>query len=236
MSTTRKILSLIVMMPWLLTGSLAVAHELGSATEAAVEANEMEEGKSKYKDTWVRPDVDWKKYNKIMFGKGEFEWRDVGPARKYRTNTYRSSSKREFGVLPEDQAKFEAIVAEVFDEEMNKSKKFDIVTEAGPGTLYIEGALLDIVSHVPPEFVGSNELYISKIGTVTLVFEIFDAETEEVIAYVEERRTITPPGGNRIDEFSMPSNSVTQLNDIKRWARSSARKLRSELEKAQKRG
>ena len=60
------------------------------------------------------------------------------------------------------------------------------------------------------------------------------AITGETLAYVEERRKITPPGGNRIDSFSMPTSSVTVWADISRWARSAASRLRSGLEKAQK--
>ena len=56
----------------------------------------------------------------------------------------------------------------------------------------------------------------------------------ETLAYVEERRKITPPGGNRIDSFSMPTTSVSVWADISRWARSAASRLRSGLEKAQK--
>ena len=102
-----------------------------------------------------------------------------------------------------------------------------------PGTILLQGGVIDIVSHVPPELSGRSEVYLSSVATVTLVLELLDSETGQVLAYVEDRRKIGPPGG-RIDSFSMPANSVTVWSDIGRWARSSATRLRKSLEKAQK--
>jgi hypothetical protein len=94
---------------------------------------------------------------------------------------------------------------------------------------------LDIVSKVPPEYAGMNEVYLASSGEATLIIDLIDAETGVIQARVAERRAIQPPGG-RIDAFSQPSNSVTVWSDVSRWARSSAARLRSELEKAQKEG
>lgn len=197
-------------------------------------AQGMEKVKGKFSETWVHPEADFTQYNKLMPGGAQFEFRDVGPAKKYRSSAYSSSRKQEFGILPEDQEKFEQVVGDAFQKEMERSKKFTMVEEPGPGTLIIEGAVLDIVSHVPPEMLGRNEVYVSNIATATLVLELLDSETGQVVAYVEERRKITPPGGNRIDSFSMPTNSVTVWSDVGRWARGAASRLRSALEKAQK--
>ena len=198
------------------------------------EAEGLEKVRGKFSETWVNPNADFSQYDKLLFGEAEFQFRDVGPAQRYRTSTLRTGSKSEFGVPEEEQKKFEEVVAEAFDKEMSRSKKFDVVNDAVPGTLLIEGAVLDIVSHVPPEMVGRSNTYLASIATATLVLEIHDAITGETLAYVEERRKITPPGGNRIDSFSMPTSSVTVWADISRWARSAASRLRSGLEKAQK--
>lgn len=229
----KNLVSTILAGALLLPAILAQAHQ-SEEVAAAVAGGELEKVRGSFKDTWVSPNADFSKYDKIMFGEAEFEFRDVGPAKRYRSSYRHSSSKQEFGVAEADRNKFQGVVSEVFQEEMNRSKRFQVVTSPGPGTLLIEGGVVDIVSHIPPDYVGSSELYISSVGTATLVFEFLDAETGEVLAYAEERRKITPVGGGRIDEFSMPSNSVTQWNDIKRWARSSASRLRKELEKAQK--
>ena len=197
-------------------------------------AEGLEKVRGKFSETYVNPNADFTQYDKLLFGDAEFQFRDVGPAQKYRSSSLSTGSKQEFGILPEDQEKFKQVVGDAFEKEMSRSKKFEIVDDAVPGTLLVEGAVLDIVSNVPPQTVGRSDVYLATVGTATLVLEIHDAVTGETLAYIEDRRKITPPGGNRIDSFSMPSNSVTVWSDVGRWARSAASRFRSELEKAQK--
>jgi hypothetical protein len=204
-----------------------------SAAAQAQADGELVKGKSSFKETWVNPKADFTSYNKILLGDAQFEFRDVGPGQKYRSNMRSTGTKSEFGILEEDREKFESVVGEAFTKELSRSKKFDIVTEAGPGTILLEGAVLDIVSHVPPEITGMSETYLATVATATLVLELLDSQTGEVLAYVEERRKIGRPGG-QIDQFSRPANSVTVWAEITRWARGAASRLRSSMEKAQK--
>ncbi|MEH6593462.1 MAG: DUF3313 family protein [Halioglobus sp.] len=229
-----KIVAQLALAGFLVIGSAYAQEHMGDEVAAAKADGELVEGKSKFRDTWVNPGVDFSSYNKILLGEAEFEFRDVGPAKKYRSNMRTTSSKNEYGILEEDQAKFKQVVDEAFVKELSKSKKFSIVEEAGPGTILLEGGVVDIVSHVPPEMTGRNDVYLSSVATVTLVLELIDSETGQVLAYVEERKKIEQPGGGRIDSFTMPANSVTIWADVGRWARSSASRLRSSMEKAQK--
>jgi hypothetical protein len=217
-----------------LTGALADDDPVGAASEAAKAEGELIKAKSGFRETWVNPDVDFSKYNKILPGKGEFEFRDVGPAKNYSSSMRSTSSKSGFGIRDADKLKFEEVVGEAFIKELSRSKKYDVVSAAGPGTILLEGAVLDIVSHVPPEPVGRSNVYLTSVATVTLVLELLDSETGQVLAYVEERRKIQPPGSGQIDMFSQPTNSVSVWSDIRRWASSSASRLRKGLEKAQK--
>lgn len=215
----------------------AAVHAQVPSSESAAEAvaeGKLVEGKSRFRETWVNPDADFTQYNKILLGDSEFQFRDVGPAKKYRSSLGSTGSKQEFGIFPEDQEKFKQVAGEAFVKELSRSKKYDIVTEAAPGTLLLEAAVLDIVSHVPPEVIGGrSSVYLASVASATLVLEIHDAVTGETLAYVEERRKIEQPGG-QINSFSTPANSVTVWSEVGRWARSSASRLRTSLEKAQK--
>jgi hypothetical protein len=204
----------------------ALAHE-------PTPPDDLEKVKGKFSEVWVNPNADFTQYDKILPGEAEFQFRDVGPAKKYRSSTL-SSNQREFGVSESEQEKFKQVVSDAFIKEMARSKKFTVVSDAQPGTLLIEGAVMDIVSYVPPDMIGRNEVYLADVGAATLVLEIHDAMTGETLAYVEERRKMSNPGGGRIDQFTMPTNSVTVWADVGRWARSAASRLRSSLEDAQK--
>lgn len=190
----------------------------------------LEKGKSGFKETWVNPNADFTKYKNLYLWEAEFQYRDVGPARRTRM-TMMNTRQREFGISDEGRQRFEEAVSEVFVAEINKGKRFTVVDEIGPNTLIMRGAVLDIISMVPPDLVGPNEIYLASIGEATLVLELIDADDGEVVALVAERQRIQA-GTGRIDAMSMPANRATVLAEVRRWARRAATKLRKELDKA----
>lgn len=188
----------------------------------------LEKGKSGFAETWVNPDADFSKYDSLYLWDAEFDYRDVGPARRTRS-TMMNTRQREFGISEEDRQVFEEVVAEAFVKEIQRAKNFRVSDELGPNALIMRGAVLDIVSNVPPEFIGRSEVYLATIGEATLVLELIDAQDGEVVAVVAERRRM---GSGRIDEFSMPTNRASVIAEVRRWASRSARKLREALDKA----
>jgi hypothetical protein len=194
---------------------------------------ELEKGRSAYRETWVLPGTDLQGYSKVYVWDAQFEYRDVGDPNKYR-NTMSRSGRTQFGITEEGRADFEKTVSEAFMKELSKGKRFEIVEDIGPDTLILRGGLLDVISNVPPESVGRTDLYLANIGEATLVVELLDAETGVVLAVVSERRKITPPGGGQINQFTQRANRVTITADVRRWASSAGAKLRKELDKAMK--
>ena len=194
---------------------------------------EMESVKTSFQETWINPNKRSGDYTKIYLWEANFEYRDVGPAQRTRTSMMHTH-KREFGIAEEDRREFEKIVSEAFIEELNKIKRWEIVDEIGPGTLVLRGAVLDIISRVPPETVGRTDVYLSSVGEATLVLELIDATDGEHVAVAAERRVISGQPGGQLDAFSMPANRATIVADIRRWARRHANKLRTELDKAAK--
>ncbi len=190
----------------------------------------LEKGKSGFRETWFNPTADWTRFDSLYLWEAEFQYRDVGPARRSR-GTMMNTRQREFGISEADRQRFEEVVSEVFVGELQKAKNLKIVDEIGPNTLIMRGALLDIISRVPPEMIGRSEIYLASVGEATLVLELIDAHDGEVVAVVAERRAIQS-GTGRIDDFSRPANRVTVMADVRRWAQRAANKLRSELEKA----
>jgi hypothetical protein len=213
----------------LLAISAASAQETDEAANAA-EQPQLVEVKGSFQETWVNPNADFTRFDKIYLWEGTFEYRDVGPARSTRT-TMMNTRQREFGISDADRAKFEEEVSKAFDAEIAKGKKFTITDQLGPGTMILRGGALDIISMVPPETVGRSEVYVSNIGEATLVLELLDASNGEVLAVVAERQRLQS-GSGRIDSFSMPTSRATVYAEVRRWARRAASKLRVELDKA----
>ena len=183
--------------------------------------------RAKFRETYVNTGVDFSKYNKLYLGDALFDYRDVGPAQRSRTY---SSSKSVFGISEADRQKFEKYVDEAFMKEVVKGKKFKVVDTIDDNTIIMRGAVVDIVSRVPPEFAGRSEIYLASVGEATLVLEFIDGKSGEVLARIAERRALGRPGGG-ID-MMMPTSSVSVWADVRRWASGAARRLRGELDSA----
>lgn len=187
--------------------------------------------RAKFRETYVDTGVDFSQYTKLFLGDAYFDYRDVGPAKRTRSSALSASNRGVFGIAQEDRIKFQEIVSEAFLKELGKGKNYTIVDSIDESTMIMRGAVVDIVSMVPPQFVGRSEVYLATVGEATLVMEFLDGRTGEVLAKISERGRIGSPTG-RIDRFSMPVNRATVTGDIRRWANSAAIRLRKELDSA----
>lgn len=171
---------------------------------------------------WARSDIDLSGYSKIQLADISFEYRTV-------KNRRRSSlSRAGDGVyFIDDRAreKFEALAAEVFLEEMQEIRNFTIVDKPGPDVLQIRGALLDVVSYVPPDPVGGrSSVYLRSYGEATLVLELRDSETNTILARSIDRRAAEQMGAVR------EANTVTTTAEVRRLIRIWAERLRDGLD------
>ena len=97
---------------------------------------------------WARPGTDISQYSKIMLQGVGIEYRPGGEAGR----TFHAIARGgPFEVTAKQREEFEKIMKEAFLEELAKSEYFQLVDEAGPEVLLIRGALIDVVSFVPPE-------------------------------------------------------------------------------------
>ena len=187
--------------------------------------------RARFRETYVDTGVDFSRYKKLYLGDAYFDYRDVGPAQRSRSSALSTSNKSFFGIAEEDRIKFQEIVSEAFLKELGKGKNYTIVEGIDENTMIMRGAVIDIVSKVPPQFAGRSEVYLATVGEATLVMEFLDPKTGDVLARISERGRIGSPTG-RIDQFSTPANRTTITRDIRRWANSAANRLRKELDTA----
>jgi hypothetical protein len=83
-----------------------------------------------------------------------------------------------------------------------------------------------IVSRVPPDMVGRGEVYLSSVGEATLIIEVIDSMSNEVIFRAAERRAAEPGQGT----MGMRSTSVSTWAEVRRLIRRWARTLREGLD------
>ncbi len=177
---------------------------------------------SRFAAAWIDPDIDLTQYDKILPGGAAFEFRSV---QKMSATQARRSNEREFWISDSNKQRLIDTVSEVFSEELQQSEHFTITDEPGPDTLVITGALHDIVSRVPPEDVGRSEIWLRSVGEATLIIELRDSLSNEVVYRAVERRAAESPGGTMIR-----ANTATTWAEVRRWARRWAVRLREGLD------
>lgn len=177
---------------------------------------------ARFAAAWIDPDVDLKQYNKIIPGGAAFEFRSV---QKVSATQARHSNESEFWISEKDRQRLVETVSDVFTEELQNSEKFTMTDEPGPDVLVISGALHDIVSRVPPESVGRSEIWLRSLGEATLIIEVRDSLSNEVIYRAVERRAAESAGGQMIR-----ANTATSWAEVRRWARRWAVRLREGLD------
>jgi hypothetical protein len=203
----------------------------GCATEPSIQAGPNAEttfdglvriDNARFEGAWIDPDVDLKQYTKIIPGGAEFEFRNV---QKMSASAARRSNEQEFWISDANKQRLIDTVTEVFREELQKSESFTVTEEPGPDALIVIGGLLDIVSQVPPEDVGRSEVWLRSVGEATLVIELRDSLSNEVVYRAVERRAAENVGNQMIR-----ANTATTWAEVRRWARRWAVRLREGLD------
>ncbi len=177
---------------------------------------------SRVDEAWARPGLDLSGYSKIKLQSAGIEYRPGGEKRR----SWRARTGGETYEVNESQKeRLRTILAEAFRDELSKSDRFTLVNESGPDVLLIRGALLDVVSYVPPEPIGRVDIYLSSVGEATLVLEIRDSITDAILVRVVDRKAAEDIGGTL-----QVSNRVTNTSEVRRLAKRWASALRKRLD------
>lgn len=201
----------------IMAGCATSEPTIDMSPEAEVTFDGLHEVKGGRADqAWARPGIDISQYSKIMLQGAGIEYRPGGESG--RTWTARSRGGP-YEVTENQKVRFRALVVEKFHEELEKSEHFEIVDEAGPDVLLVRGAILDVVSMVPPEPVGRTDIYLSELGSATLVLEIRDSITETILARAVDRRVAETRGPFQLSLSSPVTNQADVAYVIRYWAR-----------------
>jgi len=205
--------------------SLLVAACVVQAQEGTAEVSFdglVKQQRGLFRESWVDMDVDFTQYTKIIPIDPYFEFRAV---KRTSSAAARSSNQKKFYISDRNRERLIETVSEIFDEELAKSEHFAIADEPGPDVMILRGGIFDIVSRVPPDQVGRNEIYLASVGEGTLVLELKDSLSLETIYRGVERRAAQPVGGNL-----RRSSTVTNWAEVRRLARRWAVKMREGLD------
>lgn len=159
---------------------------------------------------WIRPGIDLSAYDKLTLVGAGIKYRSVREVRRLNL-----SNDSEFPLDARQRERIEESVREVFGEEMAKIDGFEITMEDGPTTLALTGTLIDVVSFVPPARAGNVDYYLSSLGAATLILELSDSMSGQVLARAADGRSIDV---QFVTESSRVSNRFELERELDSWA------------------
>ena len=170
---------------------------------------------------WMQEDLDLSSYNKIMLQGAGISYR---PVKSVSSVAAVNSNRQEFPIAAKTRDDIRDTFSASFVKELGKQDRFEVVEEPGPGVLLVRGALLDVISRVPPEPIGRSNIYLSSVGEATLVIELRDSESESPLVRAMERRS-----ASRNSDMPIWSNPVTNMSEVRILADAWARRVSATL-------
>jgi hypothetical protein len=117
---------------------------------------------------------------------------------------------------------------EVFSEVL-AAGGYEVVTAPGPDTLRVTAGIVDLFINAPDTAMGATRTYTANTGRMTLVMELRDSVSGELLARAVDSRT------GRGGEFWTINNRVTNTAEARRAIRTWAEALRRGLDEVARR-
>ena len=174
-----------------------------------------------FDEAWAKPGLDLTLYRNVLLEPIEVSYREVRPGSPLRS---RASTQGNFAISEDAKTKLRNIIHSAFEQQLSQSDRYGLTDQPGRDVLLIRASLLDVVSHVPPEPFGRSDIYLRSIGEATLVLELRDAVTNEILARAIDRRA-----ADRAELF-IELNAVTAWSEVRIVAKGWARLLRQRLD------
>jgi hypothetical protein len=170
---------------------------------------------------WVKPDAEIAAYRSVMLDPVEVRF-----ARNWDPNTGGRSqlSRLNADDMAAIQAGLAELFREVFREELARGG-YELVDQPGPDTLRVSAAIVDLYVTAPDTMApGRTRTYTANAGRMTLVAELRDSTTGEILARAVDARSGRNTGTMEI------TNRVTNTAEARRVIRIWATALRQGLD------
>jgi hypothetical protein len=135
------------------------------------------------RSAWAKPDLDLKSYTKILPWRAAISFRSAedegSQTRRRGPKTYPISADR--------QLQIRTLFGEAFQAELAALENFELWSGPGRDVLMVEGYLLDVTSHIPLEQAIVDDIAADITWEATLVVQVRDSMTDEILARAAER-------------------------------------------------
>ena len=213
----------------LLTGlALAGCRSPAPTPAADPEANLTQDGlrplvRSGFARAWVRPGTSFAEYDRFRARYEEISYRRPPGSDRGMLGGIGGDN---FALPAGVKRSLEESLRTIFQTEITRGAEWRTVDANGAGVLLVRVALGDLFVHAPIGTLGGDDLmWIDSLGEVTLLVELYDSETKELIGRLLERRAWTT-GVNRPIRATVGAATYEAHRIFRAWAK----RLRSLLD------
>ena len=145
---------------------------------------------------YYKPDIDLTPYTRFMLDPVEVAYQK-DPGNRRRSGT--TGADDNFALSPSQMENLKSMFQEAVVEALSKDDGYELTTEPGPDVLRITASLIDLVVSVPTDLVGRQQVFTQSYGLVSLIIELRDSQSGEILARAADRRDPTRPrNGNLV--------------------------------------
>ena len=139
---------------------------------------------------WVKPDLDLRPYRRMFLMPSAVQFRYI-PPKRYTIRTMETANS--FPVSDTDQAMLRRLFAESSREALTAVRSYEFSERPGRDALMVQALLTDVIYGVPPDISGSVVTNVRWAWEATLILELRDSMSDEVLARTVERERVDGP-------------------------------------------
>lgn len=182
----------------------------------------------RFQAVWLRPGCELSGYSKLLVLPAQVHYKR--PPEKSR------APKENFALSNEHMEALTTALREGFDQEIVAKGGWELAEQPASGVLLARGGLIDLVVNVPPPR-GPVDPYLvaDSFGEATLVFELYDSLSMEILLRILDRHEVNPRiawihGQSRGRLTTSPHDIQAAKPHVKRMLERWATRLREELD------
>ena len=230
----QQVLVVLLTLGLLASGGLATADDrLESGDDATTSYDGLKRiKKSAADEAYIKPDIDLTAYTSVVIDEPAVSYKRT----PRKTSTTRATgSSANFALTDDQMAEMKQMFHEEFIAALVEDDGWTVVDAVGPDVLEVHAELVNLVVKVPTKpTAGRSTYYVSEFGEVTLVGELRDSQSGEILARAVDRQVIRPIGASQSQ--MRRTMGVSARSDVRRYFRQWAELLRDRLDEVKEVG
>lgn len=220
----KKLMTVMAVSIVALSSVVALAKDKSGIPEYTVEGLKLVPGTEEIALLWAEPDANLSQYNRVYL---------VEPYVAFTKNWQRDQNRASgLRIKSSDMERIKSDVKNLFMEVFTKELQdggYTLVTERAEDVLIVKPAIVNLDVNAPDIMTASrSSSYASSAGSMTLYVELYDSETDDLLAKALDARE--DPDNGFMTWQTGPANRAAAKRMMKPWAEA----LRNALDRARK--